>query len=196
MAQNADADAHARVLALLCDRLATAPDTRQRVLWRLAEPGRGLDANLVRLPPDGGVDAHSDDVLDVLLVVLDGSGHLTTPEGRQDLVPGAVAWLPRTSSRSLRAGASGLVHLTVHRRRPGLSIGGTRTDDATDTDQTETARTETTRTDAQGTDAQGVDAQGSDANSRTPGRSCPSCARRSREPDARFCSGCGHALAG
>ena len=33
-------------------------------LWRLAEPGRQLDANLVRIPPQGAVDAHAEPDLD------------------------------------------------------------------------------------------------------------------------------------
>ncbi|GAA1361056.1 hypothetical protein GCM10009612_35760 [Streptomyces beijiangensis] len=64
----------------------------------------------------------------MLLVVLDGEGRLVTPEGRQELVRHAVVWLPRTSHRSLEAGAPGLVYLTAHRRRPGMAIANAAAD--------------------------------------------------------------------
>jgi quercetin dioxygenase-like cupin family protein len=114
--------ATARVLATLREELSSSASDRQGALWKLAEPGRGLDANVVRLPPGAAVAEHSDDVLDVLLVVLEGDGHLGTPTGREPLAPHTVVWLPRTSRRSLTAGARGLVYLTTHPRRPGLSV--------------------------------------------------------------------------
>jgi quercetin dioxygenase-like cupin family protein len=116
--------ATARVLAALDDHLARSPDGWQGALWRLAEPGRGLDAGLVRLLPDASVDEHTDALLDVLLLVLDGRGHLGTPEGTQELVQHTVVWLPKAARRSLHAGDQGLVYLTVHLRRPGLTVTG------------------------------------------------------------------------
>lgn len=91
-------------------------------LWRLAEPGRQLDSNVVRLPPGERVDTHAEPDLDVLLLVLSGGGTVTTVEGTLEVNPGTLLWLPRTSSRALAAGADGLCYLTVHRRRPGLQI--------------------------------------------------------------------------
>jgi hypothetical protein len=35
---------------------------------------------------------------------------------------GALVWLPRRSQRSITAGPTGLRYLTVHPRRPALSI--------------------------------------------------------------------------
>lgn len=84
---------------VLCDTaaLAALDDASAGALWRLAEPGRQLDANVVRLPPGHGVDTHREPDLDVLLLVLAGHGTLT-------------------------AGPEGLTYLTVHRRRPGMRI--------------------------------------------------------------------------
>ncbi|WEH41219.1 hypothetical protein [Streptomyces sp. AM 2-1-1] len=111
-----------RNLAVLADVLAqTGPDGRG-ALWQLAEQGRELDANLVRLPPDAEVGEHREDTLDVLLVVLAGSGVIVTGETALPLAPTTVTWLPRTSRRSVVAGPGGLAYLTVHRRRPGLTI--------------------------------------------------------------------------
>ncbi|MDJ1639667.1 hypothetical protein [Streptomyces pakalii] len=112
-----------RVLARIAELLADAAPQERGALWQLAEPGRELDANLVRLPPGAEVGEHQEDVLDVLLVVLAGAGSVRAGDGQVlDLAAGAVLWLPRTSRRALAAGPDGLTYLTVHRRRPGLAI--------------------------------------------------------------------------
>ncbi|MFF9685413.1 hypothetical protein [Streptomyces sp. NPDC014623] len=112
-----------QVLAVLDELLASAAPGERGALWHLAEQGRELDANIVRLPPGAGVGEHREDVLDVLLVVLAGGGSLRTGAGGTlDLAPTTVTWLPRTSRRALEAGPEGLTYLTVHRRRPGLTI--------------------------------------------------------------------------
>ena len=93
------------------------------VVWRLAEPGRQLDANHVALAPDQVVETHAEPDLDVLLVVVSGAGAVETDGRRLALAEGTVLWLPRGSRRRLVAGPAGLGWLTVHRRRPGLAIG-------------------------------------------------------------------------
>ncbi|MGC5343109.1 hypothetical protein ACPXCE_16290 [Streptomyces sp. DT24] len=111
-----------QVLAVLDGLLtAAAPDARG-ALWQLAEQGRELDANLVRLPPGAEVGEHQEDVLDVLVVVIAGSGRIGIGPDAVTAVPTTVVWLPRTSRRAVTAGPDGLAYLTVHRRRPGLTI--------------------------------------------------------------------------
>lgn len=112
------------VLAVLDDLLAAAAPEDRGALWQLDRQGRELDANLVRLPPGAEVGEHQENVLDVLLVVLAGSGTLVPGDGSAPLTlaPTTATWLPRTSRRSLKAGPDGLAYLTVHRRRPGLTI--------------------------------------------------------------------------
>ncbi|MFD7702082.1 hypothetical protein [Streptomyces caelestis] len=109
---------------VLCDTaaLAALDGASAGALWRLAEPGRQLDANVVRVPPGRGVDTHREPDLDVLLLVLAGHGTLTAPNGPHPLSAGALTWLPHGSTRSLTAGPGGLTYLTVHRRRPGMRI--------------------------------------------------------------------------
>ncbi|MCX5386788.1 hypothetical protein [Streptomyces sp. NBC_00083] len=114
----------ARVVADLGRELAAAPPHAGGALWRLSESGRGLDANLLRLPPGRTIDEHTDLSLDVLLVVLEGGGHLRTQDGTEELRPVTALWLPKGSRRALVAGADGMGYLSVHRRRPGLTIGG------------------------------------------------------------------------
>ncbi|MFD6325759.1 cupin domain-containing protein [Streptomyces sp. NPDC058442] len=108
----------------LCDTaaLAALEDAPAGALWRLAEPGRQLDANVVRIPPGRRVDTHREPDLDVLLLVLAGEGSLTAPDGTRPLRAGTLIWLPHGSTRSLAADDEGLTCLTVHRRRPGLRI--------------------------------------------------------------------------
>ncbi|KUL38820.1 hypothetical protein ADL22_16235 [Streptomyces sp. NRRL F-4489] len=111
---------------LLCDaqRLAAADSAPAGALWRLAESGRQLDANLVRLPPGGRIDTHREPDLDVLLYVVAGGGTAESAGERQPLAEGSLVWLPRGSTRSLNAGGDGMAYLTVHRRRPGMQIRG------------------------------------------------------------------------
>nr|WP_228047467.1 cupin domain-containing protein [Saccharopolyspora sp. HNM0983] len=98
------------------------------VLWKLAEPGRQLDANLVHLAADQHVPAHAEPDVDVLLLVVRGAGVLRSDHvpGRE-LTEGTVLWLPRGSTRSITARDEGLSYFTAHMRRPGLQIGLDRT---------------------------------------------------------------------
>lgn len=155
-------NADPRILAVLDTLLASAAPGERGALWQLAEPGRELDANLVRLPPGAEVGEHQEDVLDVLLVVLAGAGSVQAGDGRVlDLAPSTALWLPRTSRRALAAGPDGLVYLTVHRRRPGLAIK-----------------------------PPGGAYEGGEAPCMLD-RVCPECGRLSPDPAPVFCSRCG-----
>ncbi|MGW4560849.1 hypothetical protein ACWEN3_00120 [Streptomyces sp. NPDC004561] len=109
---------------MLCDVRALtgkAPEPAG-VLWKLAESGRQLDANVIRLPADGHIGTHAEPDLDVLVLVVDGDGVMSTPEGELPLAEGALLWLPHGSTRCIQAGPHGLAYVTVHRRRPGMQI--------------------------------------------------------------------------
>ncbi|MFW3473144.1 hypothetical protein ACN24M_17770 [Streptomyces microflavus] len=150
-----------RALAVLDDILASASPDERGALWHLAEAGRELDANLVRLPAGAEVGVHQEDVLDVLLVVLEGAGRVRVGGGDIVLSPSTVVWLPRTSRRALSAGADGLTYLTVHRRRPGLAVKPP------------------SRAYEGGEGPCMLD------------RVCPECGRLSEDPAPAFCSRCG-----
>ncbi|GHB58401.1 hypothetical protein GCM10010377_56700 [Streptomyces viridiviolaceus] len=109
---------------ILCDTagLSASGDVPAGALWKLAEPGRQLDANVVRIPPAGRVGTHTEPDLDVLLLVLDGEATLICPDGPRPLRAGILTWLPHGSARGILAGADGATYLTVHRRRPGMRI--------------------------------------------------------------------------
>jgi quercetin dioxygenase-like cupin family protein len=113
-----------RILANTNDLTAGAdaePDATGAV-WKLQARERDLDANVIALPPGGGIDSHAGPGLDVLIHVLSGSGRLTTETDTIELSPGALLWLPRRSRRQFTAGPEGLRYLTVHRRRQALVL--------------------------------------------------------------------------
>ncbi|MGI8881067.1 MAG: DUF2249 domain-containing protein [Jatrophihabitans sp.] len=101
--------------------MAHEPDAGGAV-WRLEPAARQLDANVIRLRPNGQIETHLGPDLDVLLHVLAGSGQIVTATDPVPLRSGAVVWLPRRSQRAIVAGPDGLTYLSVHPRRPGLSI--------------------------------------------------------------------------
>ncbi|MEU4348064.1 hypothetical protein [Streptomyces sp. NPDC023838] len=168
------------MLVALHEAVAAAEEGQGGALWRLAERGRQLDANLVRLSAGAAVAEHVESELDVLLVVVDGDGLLDNGVERRALEPGAVAWLPRTARRGLLAGPNGLVYLSVHQRRPGLRIGF-RTVDAEGT------------ADAGGAGGSSGASEGGEAPCSLD-RVCPACGRMSGETDARYCARCGEEL--
>jgi quercetin dioxygenase-like cupin family protein len=92
------------------------------VAWKLTEAGRQLDANLLRLVPGQTIDTHTEPDLDVLIVIIAGSGALTSGGETLLCAPGELVWLPRGCTRNLTAGPGGLAYLTVHQRRPGMRI--------------------------------------------------------------------------
>ncbi|MFD5234027.1 hypothetical protein ACFWJ5_36970 [Streptomyces qaidamensis] len=112
-----------RILGNVESLAATAPGSAG-ALWRLAEPGRQLDANLIRVPSRGSIDTHAETDLDVLLLVVGGDGTFGAADGPHPVEPGSLVRLPHGSVRNVTAGESGLTYVTVHRRRPGMQIQG------------------------------------------------------------------------
>jgi quercetin dioxygenase-like cupin family protein len=166
----------ARVLALVDECLAAAREGQSGALWRLAEQGRQLDANLVRLLPGTSVARHSEGVLDVLVAVVHGGGLLDDgTDDPQELRPGCLVWLPRGAARGLSAGPAGLTYLSVHVRRPGMSVS---------------------RRSGEAGTAVGPavgPAEGGEAPCALD-RVCPECGRMRAEASAPYCSWCGERL--
>ena len=93
------------------------------VHWTLDAPGE-LNVNLVHLGPGHGIDEHVNDTVDVVIVVLAGSGQVTIDGRSSALTAHVVVQVPRSSRRSVRAGDDeGLDYLSIHRRRGPLAIG-------------------------------------------------------------------------
>ncbi|AUH68061.1 MULTISPECIES: DUF2249 domain-containing protein [Gordonia] len=103
--------------------LTDGPVDAAGVAWKLDFDGRGLDSNLIRLAPGGGIDTHRGAEVDVLIHVVAGSGTVGTETGDVAVSAGDLLWLPRRSERSFTAGPDGLSYLTVHtHREPTLTI--------------------------------------------------------------------------
>lgn len=115
------------------------------VQWTLEGDGE-LHVNLVHLDAGHAIGDHVNDGVDVVIVVLAGSGELTVDGATTRLAAHVVAHVPRGARRSIRAdggagdgdggaddgdgGAdgdnAGLDYLTIHRRPRPLGIGPTR----------------------------------------------------------------------
>jgi len=72
-----DSGPNARELCDLHTMLAAA-SVPPGIVGRMAEAGRQLDANLVHLPARHVIDNHTESDLDVLVIVIAGTGSLTT----------------------------------------------------------------------------------------------------------------------
>ena len=105
--------------------LEVGPGTAGAV-WRLQPSPRDLDANIIHLPAGDGIGSHVGPDVDVLLLVLEGDGSLTTETEVLELHAGAIVWLPRRSRRQFLAGSSGLRYFSVHQHRQALALSPTR----------------------------------------------------------------------
>ncbi|MFF4367118.1 hypothetical protein [Streptomyces sp. NPDC001594] len=166
---------HTPQTATVAGLLAAAAEGQGGALWRLRGAGRQLDANLVRHLPGTGGAPSTENAVDVVMVVVAGTGVLTLDGEQSHLSPGFLGLLPRGAVRALLAGPQGLVVLTVHRRRRGMSIAPAAT--ALPAEPPVAALAEPPPTCALHL-------------------VCAHCHRHAIEVDARFCSGCGTPLTG
>lgn len=90
-------------------------------IWSLPHGG-DLDANLVRLDPATGIDAHTNNDVDVLVLVQSGTANLTVDGQTRQVGADHLALIPKGSNRSIMAGAAGVTYLSIHRQRSPLGI--------------------------------------------------------------------------
>lgn len=87
-----------------------------------------LNANVVSWDAGGGVGAHVNDALDVVIAVLAGSGYLDIDGTVLTLEPGLVTLIQRGTRRAITAGSAGLRYVTCHQARLGaMHVTGVRT---------------------------------------------------------------------
>ena len=77
----------------------------------------------VYLGAGDAIGAHVNDEVDVLISVVAGRGVLTVADTTVQLRPGVLALIPRGHRRGVAAAGDGIAYLSIHRRRPGLTIG-------------------------------------------------------------------------
>lgn len=124
-ADGADAGATDAVTpGIVGDAFIAAEPGHGGAVWRLEPATRGLDANVIVLPAGDEIQRHVGPALDVLLVVLEGSGTLETDGEDIALERGRLVWLPPRSERRIVAGGGGLRYFSVHGRKPGLGATG------------------------------------------------------------------------
>ena len=89
------------------------------VVWFVSS--RGMHANLVVLAAGQVIERHRNDIVDVLIVVLDGTGTATVDEAVLELGPSKSLLVPRGATRSIGA-RSEMRYLSVHAERQPLTI--------------------------------------------------------------------------
>lgn len=95
------------------------------VIWAMGGE-RQLDVNVVALAPGGGIGAHQNREVDVLIVVIAGAGNLTLDGAVHSLAPHDLVTVPRGATREISAGSGGMRYLSIHRARPPIAIGASR----------------------------------------------------------------------
>jgi quercetin dioxygenase-like cupin family protein len=98
----------------------------QGAVW--ARETEDLDVNVVAFPVGRGVGAHVNAQVDVLLLVVAGSGVAEIDGRPHRLSPGVMVIIPKGARRALRCTTDRLVYVTFHRRRPRLqpAVGSAR----------------------------------------------------------------------
>jgi len=81
-----------------------------------------LNATLLAWPPGHEVAEHLNGELDMLVIVLDGSGSAIIDGELHDLAAGSAILIPRGTRRRITSGDEGVRYLSVHRRRGPLQI--------------------------------------------------------------------------
>jgi quercetin dioxygenase-like cupin family protein len=86
--------------------------------WTLTD--RDLNANLIVLDAGKGIEPHTNNEVDVLIVGVSGDGSVTLDGAVYPIASGRALLLSRGSERSIRAETDRFAYLTVHRARPPL----------------------------------------------------------------------------
>jgi quercetin dioxygenase-like cupin family protein len=79
-----------------------------------------LNATLLVWPPGGGVAEHTNDQLEVVMVVLEGSARVRLDGSEHQLEANQLLVISRGRARAITAGPAGVRYLSVHRRRGPL----------------------------------------------------------------------------
>ena len=89
---------------------------------------RGSQRTLLYWPAGDGVAEHINPNLDVLVVVIAGSGVVSVDGHEHAVCAGQLLLVHKKASRAIHSGPGGLRYLSIHRRRPALQIEPTARD--------------------------------------------------------------------
>lgn len=98
--------------------LTDLPDEHLRNVWQ--PDTEELHMNVLVLRAGEQIDKHVNQVLDVLVTCLRGSGTITIDQEQIDIESGSIVLIRQGTERVIQAGADGMVYTTVHRKRGGL----------------------------------------------------------------------------
>lgn len=98
--------------------LGNLPDEHVRNVWQ--PDTDDLHMNLLVLRSGEEIANHINQVLDVIVTCLRGSGTITVEHEEVAVAPGSIVLIPQGKSRHIVAGNDGMVYTTVHRKRGGL----------------------------------------------------------------------------
>lgn len=107
------------------DAWDASTETGDGVRWTLARSA-DLNVNLVRLDADHHIETHVNHDLDVVVIVIAGTGTIAIDDVSSPLYPNVIADVPKGTARRIEAGPGGLGYFTIHRRRTlGIANRGT-----------------------------------------------------------------------
>jgi len=97
-------------------------DSGQGALWGIET--QDLDWTLVAWPEGGGVAEHTNNEVDVLMIVTEGRALIELSGANQELAVGQLLLIRKGTPRRIEALYGRLVYLNVHKRRKPMALSG------------------------------------------------------------------------
>ena len=98
--------------------LVDLPDQHTRNVWQ--PPTDDLHMNVLVLRGGEEIAPHINQLLDVIVTCLQGSGTITVEDEQVHVETGSIVLVPQGAKRHILADDNGMVYTTVHRKRGGL----------------------------------------------------------------------------
>lgn len=83
-----------------------------------------FNATVLSWPAGSGVPLHTNDQVDVMMVCLSGTGEVVVDGQAFALGVGAALLIPKGSARGIASTSSAFRYVNLHRRKPGIQLGG------------------------------------------------------------------------
>ncbi len=98
--------------------LSELPDEHTRNVWQPETDD--LHMNVLVLREGEQIAKHVNQVLDVIVTCLRGSGTISINQDEIEVEPGSIVLIRQGAERVIQAGSGGMVYTTVHRKRGGI----------------------------------------------------------------------------